>query len=439
MARRGGQRHVAKAPTVRAELRPRVVFVNRYFAPDLSASSQMLTDLTRRLAADGFEIEVVCSRQRYDDPRADLPTREHIAGALAIRVGTTRFGRGGLPGRALDYASFYLSARRALSRTLRPGDVVVAMTDPPLIGAAVQQIVRRRGAKLVNWLHDVFPEAATRLGVGRWPHWLDTRLVKLRDESLSAAEVNVTIGERMQQYLLGRGIPPDRLVVIENWADSAFVAGMSTDGNRLRSRLGLSDRFVVSYSGNLGRAHEFETLLGAAERLRRDSRISFLMIGGGIGMEALERRARELGLENMIFLPYQPREALSDSLAAADLHVACLQPALEGLIVPSKLYGILAAARPAVFIGAHDGEAASVLRAAGCGSVVEPGDAEALATEIERQLADPARRARAGAAAREAFFGHYTAERGARQWIDLLETARFGLAEMFRFGDRAPS
>lgn len=402
--------------------RPRIIFVNRYFAPDLSATSQMLTDLTRRLAEKDFEVEVVCSRQRYDDPRADLPVREHIAGALAIRVGTTRFGRASLAGRMLDYASFYLSARKAIRRSLGAGDVLVAMTDPPLLGVAVGGIARRRGAKLVNWLHDVFPEAASRLGVRRWPRWLDGWLEKLRDRSLGAAEVNVAIGGRMQAYLLGRGISPHRVAVIENWADGAFITGRSTAGNQLRTQLGFSKRFVVGYSGNLGRAHEFETLLGAAQRLRERSNIAFLMIGGGSGMEKLERRARELGLDNMSFLPYQPRETLSDSLAAADLHLVCLNPALEGLIVPSKLYGILAAARPAVFIGARDGELAQVLRAAGCGCVIEPGDAEALAAEIERQQADPASRERAGVAAREAFSRRYTAERGARQWIDLLTT-----------------
>lgn len=402
----------------------RVVFVNRFFAPDISATSQMLTDLTRQLADHGVEAVVVCSRQRYDDPHAGLPARERIAGADALRVGTTRFGRHALIGRALDYASFYVAARRVLRRVLRAGDMLVVMTDPPLMGIAVRGIARRSGATTINWLQDLFPEVASRLGMSFWPRWFEGVLERLRDASLRSADVNVVIGHGMQEYLGGRGIDRNRLTVIENWADGELVRGGPSASSRLRSQLGLGDRFVVGYSGNLGRAHEFETLLGAARRLQPDRGIAFLMVGGGSGMRAFEQRANELGLDNVTFLPYRARDALSDSLAAANVHLVCLRPELEGLVVPSKFYGVLAAGRPVIFVGAADGELARVLRETGCGCVVTPGDHTALAAAIETLREDSAACANVGAAARAAFLDRWTATRGTRDWLRLFEALR---------------
>lgn len=241
----------------------RVTFVNRYYYPDISATSQMLYDLTRRLAREGIEVSVVCSRQRYDDPHANLPKYEIIEGVHVHRVRSTRFGRGGLVGRGCDYASFYPSAAFKLLEVVKTGDVVVAKTDPPLISVVAAAVAQWRGAKLINWLQDVFPEVASRLG-HKMPKWLDAYLARLRDRSLQFAQVNVAIGTRMQEYLLRRGIKAERIQVIENWADADSVESKPASDSQLRTRLGLQGKFVVGYSGNLGRAHEFETLLQAA-------------------------------------------------------------------------------------------------------------------------------------------------------------------------------
>ena len=143
----------------------RVIFLNRYFYPDHSATSQMLSDLAFFLAGAGHEVCVVTSCQRYDDAAAGLPLRERIDGVEVHRVRTTRFGRDNLVGRAADYATFYLAAGWRLWRIARAGDVIVAKTDPPLISVVAWLIARWRGARLVNWVQDVFPEVAEALGV----------------------------------------------------------------------------------------------------------------------------------------------------------------------------------------------------------------------------------------------------------------------------------
>src|ERR1043166_3269501 len=171
----------------------RLLFANRYFPPDHSATSQMVGDLAVHLAKRGHEVVAITSRQRYDDASARLARRERVNGVDVVRVATTRFGRGFLPGRALDYATFYLSAFFAILRRARRGDTVVAMTDPPLLSVVAALACALRGARLVNWVQDLFPEVATALGM-RVPG-----VMRLRDWSLRRAAMNVALGERMAE------------------------------------------------------------------------------------------------------------------------------------------------------------------------------------------------------------------------------------------------
>jgi colanic acid biosynthesis glycosyl transferase WcaI len=399
----------------------KVVFVNRFFFPDLSATSQMLADLAARLAYEGIEVHVICSRQLYEDAAAQLPARELSLGVEVHRVWTARFGRASLRGRALDYASFYLTATLRLWTLLRAGDVAVIKTDPPLLSVFAAGVVALRRAQLVNWLQDVFPEVASRLGVARLPRLVERFLRMLRDRSLAGARMNVAIGARMGAHLLSSHISRAQLRIIENWADGTAICPKPAAQSELRARLGLTlQHLVIGYSGNLGRAHEFDTLLGAAEALRDDPAFVFLMIGGGVRMAELKQRVAASGLASFRFVSYQPRAALGDSMAAADVHLACLLPPLEGLIVPSKVYGILAAGRPAIFIGAADGEVAQLIREAECGLTVAPGEGPRLAAELRRLKDDTERLTEWGRRARAMFEARFTLDSAARKWTLLL-------------------
>ncbi len=409
---------LAAAPSPRT---PKIVFVNRFYWPDESATSQILTDLACALATRGFCVHVVCSRQLHGDSSARLSPDESAAGVVVHRLATTGFGRRATVGRALDYASFYLSCVWALTRMLQPGDVLVAKTDPPLLSLLTAPFARRRRVILINWQQDVFPEVASRLGANPLPPRVNELLARARDASLRAACMNVSIGSRMQQYLAARGIPASKLCIIENWADDSAILPKPASASELRARLGLLDRFVVCYSGNLGRAHEFETLLNAAQLLRDDPAFVFLIIGDGAKMGSLGQAVEAHELENFRFLPAQPRASLADSLAAGDVHLVSLLPELEGLIVPSKLYGILAAARPAIFIGDPDGEVARVLDRAQCGRVVARGDAPGLVDILRRLKSDPDLSAVLGARARQLLVERFGFDRALGQWVSLLE------------------
>lgn len=377
----------------------KIVFVNRYFFPDHSATSQLLSDLAFHFATQGREVYVIASRQRYDEPGARLPARENVNGVTVHRVWTSTFGRGNLFGRALDYLTFYIGTGLALLRLA----------------------ARLKGARLVNWLQDVFPEVAGAVGMGSARGWVGRLLAKVRDGSLRAADANVALGMGMKRYLASRGVPESRLRVIHNWADGELVRPIAPEDSRLRREWGLEGKFVVGYSGNMGRVHEFDTILGAAQALRADAGIVFLFIGGGAQRAWIEAEARERGLPNVRFLPYQPRDRLAESLSVPDAHLISLRPEVEGFVVPSKFYGIAAAGRPTIFVGSADGEIAQIINESECGIAVPEGDVVGLSAAITRFRDDAALCQKYGANARQVFEERFDKQIALEAWRRILE------------------
>lgn len=399
----------------------RVIFVNRFFFPDYSATSQILSDLAFQLASTGREAHVITSQQRYDDPVALLRAEESIKGVWVHRVATTRFGRSALLGRTLDYLSFYRSVWQCLTDLAKPGDLIVAMTDPPLLSVVAAAAARRKNAGLVNWLQDLYPEIAVQLGVPMLRGPLASGLTRLRNKSLQAAEANITVGQVMAERLGQIGISPQRIRVIPNWCDDVAVRPVSESENWLRQESDLDGKFVVGYSGNLGRVHEYDTILGAAESLREDPRIVFTMIGGGKKSTELAKAVKAKGLQRSFrFMPYQVRNLLAYSLAIADVHWLSLNPALEGLIVPSKLYGIAAAGKPIIYIGDPSGELATLVKKHRCGVVIEPGRSEELVVALLGMVRDRKLLHEMGLRARAMLDAAFTSRHAFERWSSLL-------------------
>lgn len=400
----------------------RIIFVNRFFYPDLSATSQLLSDLAFDLAAD-HDVVVITSALRYDQPQARLPARETVRGVRVRRVATTGLGRAGLTGKSIDLASFHLAAGVALMGEARRGDVVVAKTDPPLLSVVAGLAARLKGARLINWLQDVYPEVAKVLGVRGVGGLSGVALQALRNASLKRALFNVTLGETMAARLQAAGAPPASIRVAPNWTDETVITPLAPEQNPLRQAWALEGRFVVAYSGNLGRAHEYQTMLGAARRLANEPRIRFLIIGDGHHAQALRAAAQASGLANIDFQPYQPAELLCQSLSVGDVHWISLRPELEGLIVPSKIYGVLAAGRPIIAVTAADGETARLVAAHGCGLRVEPGDNQGFACAVRRLADEPGLAARLGAASRAAATGVFSRASALARWREVLAGA----------------
>ena len=405
----------------------RIVFVNRFFYPDNAATSRMLSDLAFALAARGFDVEVVTSRLDYAGGDARYPAYEEVEGVKVHRVRTTAYGRANLFKRSLDYLTFYVSATAKAATRLAAGDTVVAKTDPPLMSVPLALVAWRRRARLVNWLQDIFPEIAQALGVRVVQGPVAGALKAARGVSVRAAAANVVLGESMAARLRALGAPPERIHVVPNWVDTERIQPVAHDDNPLRAAWDLSEAFVVMHSGNLGRAHDWRTILEAARRLQAHRDIRFVFVGGGHLYDRLQRSAADEGLDNLVFQPYQPSDRLTFSLSAADVHLSALAPALEGLLVPSKLYGIAAAGRPIVHIGGRESEIADLAGTAGWGAVVRQGDGAGLAETLLALRADQGRCVAMGEAGRRLAVSRFDRRFALERWVDVLSPATAGV------------
>ncbi len=415
-----------------------IVFVNRFAPPDIAATAQLIGDLAHDLATR-FEVVVVAGEQQYEGtpaagaeeeedgmPKADPPRADPAAEALVsskaarvrfVRLATSSFGRARLLGRALDYLSFHVAAGWWLLRNLRRGDVVVALTDPPLISVVAGLAAQLRGAVLVNWVQDFFPEIAIRLGEPRVVRMFGGAIRALRDWSLHKAAINVAIGTAMAGEIAARGVDMASLRTIHNWAHEEAAWPYP----RVALDPAVAAAFVVMYAGNLGRAHDAATLLEAATLLRDRTDVDFVVVGGGHGNAWLRAEARARGLNNMRFEGYAPLDRLGEMLAGGDLHVVSLLPQLEGLIMPSKFYGIAAAARPIAFVGDPAGELAGIVERGACGIVVRAGDSEALARGIVDLAARPAHAREMGSRAHALLESEFSRSSALQRWTNLLD------------------
>jgi len=400
--------------------RKRIVFVNRYFYPDHSATSQILSDLAFRLSDAGYEVFVITSRQRYDDAMARLPAAEEIHRVQVRRVWTSSFGRDRMLGRAIDYLSFYLTAFIEMLWAANRQAILVAKTDPPLIGVLANWAARVRRASLIKWCQDLFPEVAREIGIKGMRGVGFSVLKRLRNASLRAAMQNVVLGDLMRDRLVNEGVDPAKITVIPNWASAEDLYPVAPEDNPLRAEWGLKGQFVVGYSGNLGRVHDEAAIIEAIDGCRNVPDMTFLFIGGGAKLGRVKNFVEKEAVSNVRFFGYQPRHQLAASLSVPDVHLVSLKPNLEGLIVPSKYYGVAAVARPVVFIGSTRGELARIITEHGCGIAVEGADHEGLVATLHHLRRDIKLRIEMGASGRRLFERRYDVNLAAEQWQRLL-------------------
>lgn len=402
----------------------KVCFFNRSYWPDTAATGQLLTELAEDLVAHhGCDVSVVCGLPLHGHEghaRRGLVTREERHGVHIFRAaGTTRPPQR-LTGRTINYLTYFASASLAALRVPRP-DVVVALTDPPIIGLAALVAAKRSGAKFVFVCEDIFPEVASLIE-GFHNGAVHRALDGVSRLLLRKADRIVALGDRMRERLVEeKGGDPAKISVIHNWADcSAIVPGDKR--NAFSCAEGLAHRFVVMHSGNVGLSQNLETLVGAAERLAQYTDLVFAIVGHGARLGPLQDAVRAKGLTNVRFLPQQPKDRLKDLFASADVFVVSLKRGIEGYIVPSKVYGILAAGRPYIAAVDRRSEAAVIVEEGDCGLVAEPGDADSLANQILTLYRDRELTARMAANARRAA-AQFDRGRQVRAYYSVLSAA----------------
>jgi glycosyltransferase involved in cell wall biosynthesis len=254
------------------------------------------------------------------------------------------------------------------------------MTDPPIVADIALLVARRYRAPLVVISQDVFPEIAVQLKRLENPALMSLLRVLVRIY-LRRADRLVAIGDTMRMRLEEKGAPPERVRVIPNWVDTTRLSPLDKDNHWARG-MGLAGKFVVMHSGNVGHAQDLDSLVRAATFLRDLHDLAVAIIGTGARHSELVALAELLEVDQVRFLYYQSREVLPESLSAANVHVVGLAPGLAGYVVPSRLYGILAVARPVIVAADRESETAQVVEQVGCGIVVPPGRPELLARAI---------------------------------------------------------
>jgi putative colanic acid biosynthesis glycosyltransferase WcaI len=377
--------------------KPRLLVLNQYYWPGVEATAQLLTELCEALAEE-MDITVVTGVLHGHE---DEPRRLERGGVEIIRVASTSFERSKLLARGANYVSYLVAALFRSIQGRRP-DVVLCMTDPPIVADIALLAARRFRAPLVVISQDVFPEIAVQLKRLENPILMSV-LRGLVGLYLRRADRIVAIGDTMRRRLEEKGARPDRLRVIPNWIDTTRL-GPLEKANPWARNIGLDEKFVVMHSGNVGHAQDLDSLVRAATFLRDLDDLQIMIIGTGARHAELVALAKLLEVDQVHFLYYQSRGVLPQSLSAADVHVVGLAPGLAGYVVPSRLYGILAVGRPVIVAADPESETAQVVESIGCGIIVPSARPELLARAI-----------------RDAHDGRYdlqTMGRRGREWVE---------------------
>lgn len=353
-------------------MKPRLLVLNQYYWPGKEATANLLTELAEALV-ERYEVTVVTGAA------SDQPATSIRNGVRIVRVHSTVYDRTQLSRRALNYFTYIVGALREALALPRP-DVVMCMTDPPFVGAIAEIVARRFRAPVLVSTQDVFPEIAVKLGRLTNPFAIAV-LRLLVDFSLRRADRVVVIGETMKHRVTAKGVAPERIRVISNWGDAARVTPQPRD-NRWARKQDYVGKFVVMHFGNVGHAQDLDTLIRATTLLRDLDDLAVPIIGVGARLEELKRLAGELEADKVHFLPWQAYENRAEPISAADVHVVGLARGLAGYIVPSRMWGVLAAGRPVIAAAEDESETAAVVRRTDCGVVVPPGRPFELACAI---------------------------------------------------------
>ena len=372
-----------------------ILLLNQYFPPDASATAKMAAMVVETLA-QRHQVTVLAGRPSYDPSEYHpyyLLRRETFGNVTVERVGSTAYPRFQMRRRVCNYLTYLaLAVLRALS--IR-ADVVLAMTDPPIAGLAGALVAAVSGRPFVYNIRDLYPDMALGGEIVQPSRWA-AAWEKLHRRALRRAARVIVLGEDMRDRIVAKGVDPARVVVIRDGAP--IPKNIPARNGPVAQEIRCGFPFIVLHAGNLGFYGAWETLVRAAKLLENDG-VGFIFVGEGAARPQIEASAA--GCPAVRFLPFRPPEQIPCVLAAGDLHVVTVRRGLEGVVVPSKLYGILAAGRPVLAVAPPETDVARIVRGAGCGVAVDPDDPVAVAEAVRALARDPERVAHMGRRARE--------------------------------------
>jgi len=399
-----------------ANRKPRILFLNRSYWPDSEATGQLLTELCESLASD-FDVHVLAGQPNAvsEDNWQDTPVRN---GVTIHRVSHTVLSKSNMLLKGVNFVSFAMACRRQILSLPLP-DVVVFETDPFLLPFVADRLHRQSGVPMIGYLQDIYPDVAVALGKVK-NSWFVRKLRRKMFDIYERCERMVVLSDDMKQLLVDGTIDTCRIEIIPNWVDTDQIRPIPREENVFLRKEQLNEKFVVMYSGNLGLTQRLEEFIEAAALLRGESDIEFVFIGRGAMKARLQKRAESLELRNLRFLDYQPKEELAHSLSAGDLHLVPLTRELSQCLMPSKLYGILAAGRPYLTNAPRESELYRITVEHQVGFTCEASSPQAVADCILEAASGSQPLAATGARARALAITTYTRSRSIDQFCDLL-------------------
>lgn len=387
---------------------PRYWIVSELYYPEETSTGYFVTRIAEEMARF-FPIGVLCSQPTYSSRGTRAAKTERHNGVDIQRCSGTTLNKNFLPFRIVNFVSISLSLFAGSLLRIRRGDVILVVTNPPLLPMLAALVCWLRRARYLLLIHDLYPEILVVCGVIAPDSWIARMVDKVNRIVFRGAERIIVLGRDMERRILGKIAGVDkRIVVIPNWGETGTIYPTDRTRNPLLHRLGIETKFVIQYSGNMGRSHGIEDLVEAADRLRDDPSSHFLFIGWGAKRRWLERECHGRELRNVTLLPNQRRDDLTESLNACDIAAISFISGMSGISVPSRMYNVLAAGKPLLAITDADSELAMVVREEDIGWVVPPGEITQVLEAIREARSDPDRLREMGARARRAAENKYT-------------------------------
>jgi colanic acid biosynthesis glycosyl transferase WcaI len=385
-----------------------VWIVSELFYPEVTSTGYFLTRIAEGLASD-YEVRVLCAQPTYSRRGTRAASSESYLGISIIRVLATALNKDRLILRSINFLTISISIFLSALLRFRRGDIVISVTNPPTLPYLMAVAAWVHGARLVVLVHDVYPEIFVRLGILSPGSFLVRVIDKASAVLYNRAEKILVVGRDMAALIVPKlRARPERVIVAPHWGDLAAIVPKPSTTTQLRCKLGLENRFIVQYTGNIGRTHGIEDFVEVASMLLPDPTFSFLMIGSGAKRRWAEEQAASRSLSNLIIMDYVPTEDLADALSSADVAVISLSAGMSGISVPSRMYNVLASGRPILAICDEDSELGRVVLEESAGWVVAPGQPAKVVEWLRYASTHPEALAEMGKRARQAAERSYT-------------------------------
>ena len=403
----------------------RILAVVHHFPPDVNSTGMLMAQLFESLARRGDDIHVLTTFPHYEgfrtwpEYRGKLYSHERDGGVEVTRLYSYTGGTKTMGKRLVNYVSFNAMATIAGIASRRPADIVFCTNGSFFSGLTGLAHGLTKRAPLVLNLQDLYPDVPVRQGQ-LTSRAAITALEGIGDVMYRRATHLTVIADAFRARLLDRGVPAAKISVVPNFVDTEFIKPLPKDNSFSREH-GVHDRFVIMHAGNLGYVYDLETLLDVAARLRPNEEIVFLIVGDGVARPRLEAKARGLDLDNVRFLPFQPRDRLPLLRASSDVQVSLYKPGASGDSMPSKIYETMASGRALLSSADRDSDVWDLVAETGCGVCVEPGNVDQLFEAVMRIYQDPALRVEMGRRGRRHAERDYSREVIVDRYCELFE------------------